>query len=98
MKDVQRQQFRWAPHVTGAASVKRRDYDEAERVEARDEYHAWRLMRDSERPLQVGDLLELEDATLRICKYVGFERAEWVAGQPVAPGQPEANPSASNGA
>ena len=29
-------------------------------------------------PLAVGDLLESGDGQLRICKYVGFEPAQWV--------------------
>ena len=34
--------------------------------------------------LQVGDLLEGEDGRLRICKYVGFEPAQWVLPEPKA--------------
>jgi hypothetical protein len=30
----------------------------------------------------VGDLLETEDGRLSICKYVGFEPAEWVLPEP----------------
>ena len=80
MKDAPRQQFRWAPHVSGAANVKPKDYEPAGEVEAENEYAAWALLRDSEAPLLVGDLLEPTslDAPadrLRICKYVGFEAA-----------------------
>ena len=35
MKDSPRQHFRQAPHVSGAANVKRRDYEEAGQIEAR---------------------------------------------------------------
>ena len=34
MKDSPRQQFRWAPHVAGCASVKPRDYEQRGQVEA----------------------------------------------------------------
>ena len=90
MKDAPRQQFRWAPHVSGAANVKPKDYEPAGEVEAENEYAAWALLRDSEAPLLVGDLLEPTslDAPadrLRICKYVGFEAAQWLIIEKPAP-------------
>ena len=78
MKDSPRQQFRWAPHVSGAASVKPKDYEPDGEVEAASEYDAWSRLRSSERPLAIGDLLETDNGALRICKYVGFESASWV--------------------
>jgi hypothetical protein len=51
-------------------------------VEALHEYDAWRLLRDAGSPLEVGDLLESTDGQLRICKYVGFEPAQWVLPEP----------------
>ena len=78
MKDVQRQQFRWAPHVAGAAGVKARDYEPEGEVQAESEYDAWSRLRTSARPLAVGDLLESDTGQLRICKYVGFESANWI--------------------
>ena len=41
MKDVPRQQFRWAPHVSGCAAVKPRDYEADGEIEAANEYDAW---------------------------------------------------------
>ncbi len=82
MKENPRQQFRWAPHVSGAASVKPKDYEEAGGVEAANEYEAWQSLRQSDRPLEVGDLLENEKGELRICKYVGFDAAQWVLPEP----------------
>jgi hypothetical protein len=82
MKDSPRQQFRWAPHLSGSVSLKPKDYDLRGEVQARHEYDAWQLMRESEDPLAVGDLLETEEGQLRICKYVGFEPAEWVLPEP----------------
>ena len=82
MKDSPRQQFRWAPHVSGSASIKPKDYEQAGQVEALHEYDAWRKLRESGETLEVGDLLETEDLRLSICKYVGFEPAQWVLPEP----------------
>jgi hypothetical protein len=48
-------------------------------------------MRSTERPLDVGDLLETDGGDLRICKYIGFEAAAWVL-PPVEPA-PATDPS-----
>ena len=88
MKDAPRQQFRSAPHVAGTASVKPRDYEPDGEVEALHQYDAWELLRKSETPLAVGDLLESEQGPLSICKYVGFEPAQWVLPEPKAPRAP----------
>jgi hypothetical protein len=94
MKDSPRQQFRWAPHVSGCASLKPKDYEQRGQVEALHEYDAWRLVRESGEGLEVGDLLETEDLRLSICKYVGFEPAQWVLPEPKPPAQPaEPEPS-----
>jgi hypothetical protein len=92
MKDSPRQQFRWAPHLSGCASLKPKEYEPRGEVQARHEYEAWQLMRDSEEPIAVGDLLETEDGQLRICKYVGFEPAQWVLPEP------KHHPESENGA
>jgi hypothetical protein len=78
MKDSPRQQFRWAPHVSGPASAKQKDFEPQGQVEALHEYDAWRVLREAGTPLEVGDVLETPDGQLRICKYVGFEPAAWV--------------------
>src|SRR5262249_8630587 len=79
MKEQASQQFRWAPHVSGATAAKRKDYEEGATVEAANEYAAWQALRDSGAPLRVGDLLESPAGELRICKYVGLDAVEWVA-------------------
>src|ERR1700730_17040956 len=97
MKEQASQQFRWAPHVSGATQVKRKDYDEgAATTEAANEYAAWQVLRDLDTPLRVGDLLEAASGELRICKYVGFDAAQWIVPEvktglesaPVASGPP----------
>lgn len=82
MKEAPRQHFRSAAHVSGAASVKPRDYEAAAEIEADNEYAAWALLRGSGQPLNVGDLLESAEGRLRICKYVGFEEARWFVPEP----------------
>jgi hypothetical protein len=89
MKDSPRQQFRWAPHLSGCASLKPKEYEPRGEVQARHEYEAWQLLRDSAEPIAVGDLLETEDGQLRICKYVGFEPAQWVLPEPKHQPEPE---------
>jgi hypothetical protein len=97
MKDAPRQQFRWVPHVSGAASVKLKDYQPGGDIEAESEYDAWSRLRASEQPLAVGDLLETERGELRIYKYVGFEAATWVIPEtksaPEASHEPSAQPA-----
>ena len=78
MKDSPRQQFRWAPHVSGCASVKPKDYEQQGEIEALHEYDAWKSLRESGHALVVGDLLEADAGRLSICKYVGFEPAQWI--------------------
>ena len=78
MKDQASQQFRWAPHVSGATQIKRKDYEEGDSIEAGNEYGAWQALRDAGTPLRVGDLLESPGGELRICKYVGFDTAQWI--------------------
>jgi hypothetical protein len=89
MKDSPRQQFRCAPHLSGCASLKPKEYEPRGEVQARHEYEAWQLLRESEEPIAVGDILETEDGQLRICKYVGFEPAQWVLPEPKQPIEPE---------
>jgi hypothetical protein len=94
LKDHLRQPFRSAPHVSGTAMVKPRDYEPGETVDALSPYAAYFALRDSARPLEVGDLLEAENGSLRICKFVGFEEAHWVLPElktdPAIPADPQA--------
>ena len=91
LKDHLRQQVRFAPHVSGVATVKPRDYqpllDEAAaspvtQVDAPTPYAAFFALRDTAAPLDVGDLLESSDGSLRIFKFVGFEEAQWALPEP----------------
>jgi hypothetical protein len=77
LREHLREQFRWAPHTSGATSVKPRDYTEAGTLEAATPYAAWIQLRDTPAPLEIGDLLEVPGGELLIHKYVGFEEARW---------------------
>ena len=78
LRDHLRAGFRSAAHVSGTASVKPRDYEAGDSIEAASPYAAYFEMKDSDAPLEVGDLLEIENGALRICKFVGFEEAQWL--------------------
>ena len=45
MKESPRQKFRLAPHVSGAVSVKTKDFDQLGEVEGLNDYDAWRASR-----------------------------------------------------
>ena len=77
IKESQRQPFRLAPHTTGVSIVKPKDYEPGEAIEADSPYAAWEKLRGSDQALHVGDMLEIQDGSLRIYKYVGFEEAKW---------------------
>ena len=94
LKDHLRQQVRFAPHVGGTATVKPRDYQplpdnaaDTEQVEASSPYAAFFALRETAAPLEVGDLLEAPDGSLRIFKFVGFEEAQRVLPEvkPISP-------------
>lgn len=78
LKDHLRAGFRSAPHVSGMAEVKPRDYSPADPIEAASPYAAFFALCDSGARLEVGDILEAPDGSLRICKFVGFEEARWL--------------------
>jgi len=78
MKEGPRQSFRWAPHSSGTASVRPKDYELDGEAHATSPYAAWAALRDTGRALFVGDILESEDGPLSIHKYVGFDEARWL--------------------
>jgi hypothetical protein len=97
LRDHLRPSFRSAPHVSGATSIKPRDYSPGNTVEASSPYALFLALREAGTPLEVGDLLEAEDGSVRICKFVGFEEASWVLPEPVPPAElPQASPAAES--
>ncbi len=78
LRESRRETFRWAPHTPGVSQVKPRDYEELTSVEAPTPYALWEQLRETDNPLEVGDLIESAAGALVIYKYVGFEEARWV--------------------
>ena len=87
LKDHLQQSFRLAPHVSGSANVKPRDYAAGDSIAAPSPYAAFFALKETAAALHPGDLLESESGVLRIYKFVGFEEAQWVL--------PEAKPDAA---
>lgn len=85
LKDSQRAQFRFAPHVSGLSQVRPKDYTPGGEVAADHPYAAWTSLRGTPEALELGDLLEGEAGQLSILKYVGFDQARWLVVEPVAP-------------
>lgn len=52
--------------------------EETSNIEAASPYAAWHDLLGTDRALVIGDLLETEAGELFLCKYVGFEKAQWV--------------------
>ena|ERR1700733_2573695 len=77
LKEIPRQQFRWAPHTPGVTVVKLKDYEPGPAVQAASPYALWLDLRGSDQAIAVGDLIEQEGDQLRIFKYIGFEEARW---------------------
>ena len=84
LKDHLRPHFRFAPHVSGTAIIKPRDYQPGPELEAATPYAAFFALRDSGSPLAVGDVVECE-GKLYIFKFVGFEDACWVVHEVLNP-------------
>lgn len=78
MKELERQKFRWAPHTSGTTNVKPKDFDEQGTVDSPNVYMAWAQLKETEQPLDIGDILIAPNDALRILKYVGFEEAQWI--------------------
>ena len=78
MKEGPRQQFRWAPHVSGAANVKPKDYEAAGEIEAENEYAAWALLRGSETPLHGGRPARTRDRPAAHLQVRGLRRSALV--------------------
>jgi hypothetical protein len=95
MKEPAREAFRSAAHTSAPAVAKPKDYELSEETEAKNAYAAWVALRETEHPLQTGDILEDETGALYIAKFIGFEPAQWWVPEPKVPvtmtssGEPE---------
>lgn len=86
LREAQRAQFRFAPHVSGLSQAKPKDYTPGAEVEAEHPYAAWSALRGSGEALEIGDILESSAGELWILKYVGFEQVRWVIPEAAASG------------
>jgi hypothetical protein len=79
LKESQRQHFRNAPPAPGPLKIKLKDYQEGGEIEAASPYAAWKQIQGTEdRPLiGVGDVLETDTGALYVCRWAGFEEAQW---------------------
>ena len=75
MKDSPRQQFRWAPHVSGAANAKPKDFEPSGEVEALHEYDAWRILREAGTPHRVEWYPGVEHGFVFPLRLHAYERA-----------------------
>lgn len=87
IKHTPGESFRWAAHTGGAATVKSKDYDVGQEIEAASPYSAWKQLTAEGSALRPGDLLEETDLEgspkkLHITKYIGFEPAQWYVPEP----------------
>jgi hypothetical protein len=88
LKEIPRQQFRWAPHTPGVTVVKLKDYEPGRVIQAASPYALWLDVRGSDQAIAVGDLIEQEGGQLRIFKYIGFEEAQWYVPEPLPSAAP----------
>ena len=99
MQEQARENFRWAAHTSGSAVVKPKDYEPAGEIEGSSAYAVWVALRQTDRPIETGDILEDDAGVLRIAKYIGFETARWWVPEPrpAIQADPEQTPSGSTG-
>ncbi|HXE12313.1 MAG TPA: hypothetical protein VN633_09345 [Bryobacteraceae bacterium] len=85
MKEPAREAFRSAAHTSAPAVAKPKDYELSDETEAENAYAVWVALRETERALQTGDILEDETGALHIAKFIGFEPAQWWVPEPKPP-------------
>jgi hypothetical protein len=97
LRESQRQHFRQAPPAPGPLKLKLKDYEASGEIEAASPYTAWKQLQETPgelRPISVGDALETETGALLICRYAGFEEAQWFVPEAVSqPPVQETEPS-----
>ena len=85
LRESQRQHFRNAPPMAPPHKLKPKDYQPGGEIDAENPYAAWKQMRETPgdlRPIEIGDALEAETGALFLCRYVGFEEAQWYVPEP----------------
>jgi hypothetical protein len=76
--------FRAQPPPDGVTSIKAKDYEQVATIDAPHEYAVWRMLQGEDsaqqnvpRQMGVGDVLEIEGAKPRVCRFSGFDDAAW---------------------
>ncbi len=85
LRESQRQHFRNAPPSPPPHRLKQKDYQAGGEIDAENPYAVWKQMREVAgdiRPIEIGDALEAETGALFLCRYVGFEEAQWHVPEP----------------
>jgi len=92
MRDIPRENFRWAAHTGGLAILKPKDYELGEEISAANPYECWRTALARGTPLRPGDVLQVIEnpelglqssaGELFVTKYIGFEPAQWFVPEP----------------
>ena len=97
LKETQRQHFRNAPPVPGPLKLKLKDYQEGGEIEASSPYSAWKQLKDTaeRRPIEVGDALATDTGSLYVCRWAGFEEAQWYLPEPPPMSQTPTEPPAA---
>ena len=88
LRESQRQHFRQAPPAPGPLKLKLKDYQPGGEIESASPYTAWKQSQETPGelpPIGVGDALESDTGALLLCRYVGFEEAEWFVPEAVSP-------------
>jgi hypothetical protein len=84
LRDSQQEKLRWSPQATTTTLpvLKPSDYRDDGQVQAISPYQAWQLLRERGEDLRIGDVLVDENGATVICRYSGFEEAEWLVVAP----------------
>lgn len=84
LRNSQQEKLRWSPQATTTTVtvLKPADYQDDGQIEATSPYQAWQLLRERGEDLRVGDVLVEENGPTQMCRYSGFEEAEWLVTGP----------------
>lgn len=90
LKESQREHFRHSAPSPAPLLLKSKDYRPGGEIEASTPYAVWKKMRAEgpDQPIDLGDALESETGALLVCRYVGFEEAQWFVPEAAPTGQP----------
>lgn len=91
LRPALQEKYRWSPIGSTSTPLKINDFLDDGEVCGDSVYHAWSVLKDEGRSLQVGDLLIAEDDKVYQCTYSGFEEASWMPIADTASAKPNEN-------